>query len=140
MALNGCITSPITHHSTDGVQQAAKDNTESNVGWNLKNWNKHLEQATWLVNTREPAIWAGAAQLKLQCTADGDNVLILHMKNVLGEDSPGQSGFRQSQTHPWDCFCPGAWVQLASDVGEVAEVCCVLQGNLILVNNSQWIK
>lgn len=35
-------------------------------GRTFKDWDTHLAKATWLINIRESANWAGPAQLKLR--------------------------------------------------------------------------
>lgn len=51
----------------------------------LKHWDTHLAMATSLVNTRGSANRAGPAQPKLLCTVEGDNVAVVHIKNILGK-------------------------------------------------------
>jgi len=54
-------------------------------GGTFKHWDTHLTKATWLVNTRGSSNQIGPAQSKLLHTVEGDKVLIVHMKNMLGK-------------------------------------------------------
>jgi len=55
------------------------------VGRTFKNWDTHLAKATWLVNTRRSTNRAGPAQSKPQCPVEGDEVPVVHMRNMLGK-------------------------------------------------------
>jgi len=54
-------------------------------GGTFKNWDKHLAQATWLVNTKGSINRAGPAQSDLLHTVEGDKVSVVHERNVLGK-------------------------------------------------------
>ena len=52
-------------------------------GGTFKHWEKHLAEATWLVNTRGSINRDGPAS-SLH-TVDGDKVPVIHVKNMLGK-------------------------------------------------------
>jgi len=51
----------------------------------FKHWDTHLAKATWLVNTQGSANWAGPAHSNLLYITEGDKVLLVLIKNILGE-------------------------------------------------------
>ncbi|KAK4828480.1 hypothetical protein QYF61_026705, partial [Mycteria americana] len=54
-------------------------------GGTFKHWDTHLAKATWLVNTRGSANRAGPAQSELLHIVEGDEVPVVHIKNMLGK-------------------------------------------------------
>jgi len=74
-------------------------------GGTFKHWDKHLEEATWLVSTQESTNRDGPPQSSHVCTVEGDK-----LKNILGKASVDYPGFRQGKTCLWGCFCSGTWI------------------------------
>ena len=54
-------------------------------GGTFRNWDKHLAQATWVVDTRGSISWAGLAQSDLLRIAEEDKVPVVHERNTLGK-------------------------------------------------------
>ena len=51
----------------------------------FKNWEKHLAEATWLVNTQGSINQDGPAQSRSLHTVEGDKVPVVHVKSILGK-------------------------------------------------------
>lgn len=82
MALSGGATSPITYHSKVECYNGLLKTTLRATGeGTFKNWDAHLAQATWLVNTKA----SGPAHFKLSSAAEGDRPPVVPMKSVLGK-------------------------------------------------------
>ena len=104
----------------------------------FKHWDAHLAKATWLANIRGSINWAGPAKLQLPPAAEKDKVPIVHV-NMSGQTvwvSPtsgkGKPIHRITFTQGPGC----TWWVTQKD----GEVRSVPQGDLILGENSQWIK
>jgi len=54
-------------------------------GWDFQKLGYSFSKATWLVNTRGSTNWAGLVQSKLPRPVEGDKVLVVHMRNMLGK-------------------------------------------------------
>lgn len=80
-------------------------------GGTCKHWNKHLAEATLLVNTRESASQNSPAQFGVVLTVEGGKVPIVHAKNILWK-TVGHPGLKQGQANSWDCFCSGTYICL----------------------------
>jgi len=104
-------------------------------GGTFKNYDTHLAKATWLVNARGSTNRAVVAQAKLPRPVEGDKVLVMHLRNMLGKPvwvSPASGkgkpvhgiAFAQGPGCTW-------WVMRKDE-----EVRCVPHGNLILSENS----
>ena len=105
-------------------------------GGTFKHWEKHLAEATWLVNTRGSINRGGPTQSSSLHTVEGDKVPVVHVKNMLGKavwvipasekDKPLRGTvFAQGPGSTW-------WV-----MQENGDVQCVPQGNLMLRECSQ---
>ncbi|KAM6374676.1 uncharacterized protein FN964_001135 [Alca torda] len=113
-----------------------KTTLKSMGGGTFKNWDKHLAQATWLVNTRGSINRAGPAQSDLLHNIEGDKVPVVHERNMLGKAvwvSP-TAGKGKPIRGTFFAQGPGCtwWVMM-----ENGEVQCVPQGNLTLGENTQ---
>ena len=53
-------------------------------GGTFKHWEKHLAEATWLVNTRGSISRDGPTQSSSLHTVEGDKVPVVHVKSMLG--------------------------------------------------------
>ena len=73
---------------------------------------KHLAEATWLVNTEGSSNNDGPAQSSSLHTVEGDKVPVVPVKNMLGF---GTFLLWEVQTSLWNCFGPGTWVHLVGD-------------------------
>ena len=82
-------------------------------GGTFKHWEKHLAEATWLVNTRGSINRDGPAS-SLH-TVKGDKGPCNTCKEHVGKSSLGPSSFWEGQTSSRNCFCPGTWVHLVGD-------------------------
>jgi len=102
----------------------------------FKHWEKHLAEATWLVNTRGSINRGGPTQSSSLHTVEGDKVPVIHVKNMLGKavwvipasekDKPLRGTvFAQGPGSTW-------WV-----MQENGDVQSVPQGNLMLRECSQ---
>ena len=54
-------------------------------GGTYKHWEKHLAEATWLVNTRGSINRDGPTQSGSLHTVEGDKVPVVHVKSMLGK-------------------------------------------------------
>ncbi|XP_067999348.1 uncharacterized protein [Melanerpes formicivorus] len=100
-------------------------------GGTFRNWEKHLAQATWLVNSRGSVTRAGPAQSDLLQTVDGDGVPVIAEKNLLGKSVwvfPAAGGGKPtrgvvSAEGPGHTY----WVML-----ETGDIQCIPQQNVTL--------
>ena len=51
----------------------------------FKHWEKHLEEATWLINTRGSVSRDGPTQSSSLHIVKGDKIPVVHVKNMLGK-------------------------------------------------------
>lgn len=100
-----------------------------------QNWDTHLVKVTWFINKRGSSNGAGPAQSNALHTVEGDKVLVVHVKNMLGKgvwDVPASGKrkpvcgivFAQELGFPW-------WVMQRNGA-----VRCVPQGDLMLGGDS----
>ena len=100
-------------------------------GGTFKHWEKHLAEATWLVNTRGSISRDGPTQSSSLHIVEGDKVPVVHVKNMLGKavwvfPASGKGKplrgtvFAQGPGSTW-------WVMQKN-----GDVQCVPQGNLML--------
>lgn len=105
----------------------------------FENWDEHLAKATRLVNTRGSVSRAGPAQSELSGAVEGDKVIVVHVRNMLGKTVwviPASScgkpirgvAFAQAPAFTW-------WI-----MQEDGEVRGVRQGDLILGQNKQQFE
>ncbi|KAM6335131.1 uncharacterized protein FN964_013470 isoform 1-T1 [Alca torda] len=113
-----------------------KTTLKSMGGGTFKNWDKHLAQATWLVNTRGSINRAGPAQSDLLHNIEGDKVPVVHERNMLGKAVWVSPTAGKGKPIRGTVFAQGPgctwWVMM-----ENGEVQCVPQGNLTLGENTQ---
>ncbi|KAM6326821.1 uncharacterized protein FN964_016516 isoform 1-T1 [Alca torda] len=113
-----------------------KTTLKSMGGGTFKNWDKHLAQATWLVNTRGSINRAGPAQSDLLHNIEGDKVPVVHERNMLGKAVWVSPASGKGKPIRGTVFAQGPgctwWVMM-----ENGEVQCVPQGNLTLGENTQ---
>lgn len=53
----------------------------------FKNWDQHLAKAACLVNTRGSVSQGGPAWSEFLCTVEGDEVPMVHIRNMLVKQS-----------------------------------------------------
>jgi len=101
----------------------------------FKNWDTHLAKATWLVNTRGSTNRAGPAQSKRQRPVEGDEVPVVHMRNILGKTVWVNPASGKGKPVRGIAFAQGpgcTWWVMWKD----GEVRCVPHRDLILGENS----
>ena len=67
-------------------------------GGTFKHWDKHLVEATLLVNTQGSASQDSPAQSSLVITIEGEKVPVVPVRNILGKPV-GHSGLEQGQAN-----------------------------------------
>ena len=100
-------------------------------GRTLKHWEKHLAEATWLVNARGSINRDGPTQLSSLHAVEGDKVPVVHGKNMLGKAVWVFPASGKGKTLHGTVFAqgPGSTWWVIQTNGEVQ---CVQQGNLML--------
>ena len=103
-------------------------------GETFKHWNKHLAEATWLVNTRVSINHYGPASFLH--TVKGDKVPVIHVKNMLGKAVWVLPAFGKGKPLRGTVFAQGPgctwWVMQKN-----GDVHCVPQGNLMMGERNQ---
>ena len=116
------------------IQSVVKTMLKAMGGGTFKHWEKHLTEATWLVNTRGSINRDGPTQSSSLHT--GDKVLVVHVKNMLGKAVWVLPASGKGRPLRGTVFAQGPgstlWV-MQKDEG----VQCVPQGNLMLGECSQ---
>ena len=105
-------------------------------GGTSKNWENHLAEATWLVNTRGSSNRNGSNQSSSLRTVEGDKVPVVHIKGVLGKAVWVLPASGKGKPLRGTVFAQGPgctwWV-----MDKNGNVQCVPQGNLMLGECSQ---
>ena len=103
-------------------------------GGTFKHWEKHLAEATWLVNTRGSINRDGPASFLH--TVKGDKVPVIHVKNMLGKAVWVLPASGKGKPLHGTVFAHGpgcTWWVMQKD----GDVQCVPQGNLMAGERSQ---
>ena len=105
-------------------------------GRTLKHWEKHLAEATWLVNTRGSISRDGPTQSSSLHTVKGDKVSVVRVKSMLGKADRVFPASGKGKPLCGTVFAQGpgsTWWVMQKD----GDVQCVPQGNLMLGECSQ---
>ena len=100
-------------------------------GGTFKHWEKHLAEATWLVNTR-----GSINRVSSLHTVKGDKVPVVHVKNMLGKADWVLPASGKGEPLHGTAFAQGPrspWLMMQKD----GYVHCVPQGNLMAAEQSQ---
>jgi len=76
-------------------------------GGTFKHWEKHLAEATWLVNTQGAVNRDGPAQSSSLHTVEGHKVPVVHIKNMLGKAAWVFPDSRKGKPLPGTVFSQG---------------------------------
>ena len=102
----------------------------------FKHWEKHLAEATWLVNTRGSISRDGPTHSSSLHTVEGDKVPVVHVKSMLGKAVWVLPASGMSKPLRGTVFAQGPgstwWVMQKN-----GDVQCGPQGNLLLGKCSQ---
>ena len=105
-------------------------------GGTFKHWEKHLEEATWLVNTRGSITRDGPTQSSSLHTVEGDKVPVVHIKSTLRKAVWVLPASGKGKPFCGTVFAEGSgctWWVMQKD----GDVQCVPQGNLMAGERSQ---
>ena len=132
MTSSGFIISPYHAPASgkiDHYNGLLKTMLKATGGGTLKHWEKHLAEATWLVNTQRSANSDGPAS-SLH-TVEGDKVPVVHVKSMLGKRVWVFPDYGKGKPLHGTTFVQGPgstwWVMQKN-----GDVQCVPQGNLML--------